>query len=185
MQEAILNYAIKAKNNPNYCSLTDFESMHPYIKRQCENGEYFTRRNTLTDFKIFENIFGYKLPKDIGDLINLYWHPYIYGFYKLSECIVLFSCHKHKTENDADIMKQKDGIIDLGINWRDVYAGDISQYLPIGWKGYSGSYILYELSTGRIFEEDFDNDGKPAEEPFANSLKELIQGLSFEPTRAI
>ena len=38
MQEAILNYAVKAQNNPNYCSLTDFESMHPYIKRQCENG---------------------------------------------------------------------------------------------------------------------------------------------------
>lgn len=84
-------------------------------------------------------------------------------------------------ESDDNIMRQKDGIIDLGKNWRDLYGGDISQYLPIGWTGYSGSYILYEVRTGRIFEEDFDNDGMPAEEPFANSLKELMQGLSFEP----
>lgn len=113
-------------------------------------------------------------------MINLFWHPYIYGYYKLHECIILFSCHNHKTEADDDIMCQKNGIVDLGKRWRDNYGGDITQYLPIGWTSYSGGYILYELSTGRIFEEDIDNEGIPANEPFAGSLKELIRGLSLK-----
>ena len=182
MEKAILNYSLKAKDNPDYCDFVDFESMNPDIKRQIKNGEYFTRRNVPVDFTVFENTFGYKLPDDVGDLINLFQHPYIYGFYNnVHECIILFSCHKHKSEKDDDIMLQKDGIIDLGISWRDVFGGDITHYLPIGWKAYSGSYILYELGTGRIFEEDFDEEGKPEKEPFADSLKELILGLSFTP----
>lgn len=60
------------------------------------------------------------------------------------------------------------------------YGGDVALYLPIGWTGYSGTYILYELSTGGIFEEDMDNVGIPAKEPFANSLKELIRDLSLK-----
>ena len=59
-------------------------------------------------------------------------------------------------------------------------GGNITQYLPIGWTSYSGGYILYELSTGRIFEEDIDNVGIPAKEPLADSLKELIRGLSLK-----
>ncbi len=180
MEEAILSYAAKAKNNPDYCPVYDRQGMNLNIRKQVERGEYFVRRTSKTDFKIFEDTFGYKLPSDIGDLINLFWHPYIYGYYKydkIAECIILFSCHQHKTETDDDILRQKYGIIDLGIEWRD--EGDITQYLPIGWTGYSGSTILYELSTGRIFCEDFDNDGEPEKEPIANSLKELITGLSF------
>lgn len=185
MEEAILSYAAKAKNNPNYCIYEDLRKFNPNIRKQMERGEYFVRRTSKTDFKIFEDTFGYKLPSDIGDLINLFWHPYIYGFYKydkIGESIVLFSCHQHKTETDDDILRQKYGIIDLGIEWRNPYlghGGDITQYLPIGWTNYSGGNILYELSTGRIFCEHLDNVKEPEEEPIANSLKELITGLSF------
>lgn len=182
MEEAILSYAAKAKNNPNFCNGEDLRKVNLNIRKQMESGEYFLRRTSKTDFKIFEDTFRYKLPSDIGDLINLFRHPFIYGYYKISECIVLFSCHRHKTETDDDILRQKYGIIDLGIKWRDLFGGDITQYLPIGWTGYSGSAILYELSTGRIFCEDFDNDGEPGKEPIANSLKELITGLSFQLT---
>lgn len=180
MEEAILHYATIVQNNPDYCKGEDLEGMNPGIREMCEKGIYFTRRNTLTDFKMFEDTFGYKLPQDIGALINLFWHPYIYGFYKIHECIILFSCHNHKTESDHDIMWQENGIIDLGKRWQDNYDGDITQYLPIGWTSYSGGYILYELSTGRIFEEDIDNVGIPVKEPFADSLKELVRGLSLE-----
>lgn len=185
MEEAILSYAAKAKNNPNFCDGEDLRKVNHNIRKQMERGEYFVRRTSKTDFKIFEETFGYKLPSDIGDLINLFWHPYIYGFYKydkIGEDIVLFSCHKHKTETDDDILRQEFGIIDLGIEWRDRSEGDITQYLPIGWTGYSGRNILYELSTGRIFCEHLDNVKEPEEEPIANSLKELITGLSFQLT---
>ncbi|MDE5873504.1 MAG: hypothetical protein K2H07_06275 [Lachnospiraceae bacterium] len=182
MEEAILSYAAKAKNNPDYNIYEDLREFNPNIRKQMECGEYFVRRTSKTDFKIFEDTFGYKLPSDIGDLINLFWHPFIYGFYKydkIHERITLFSCHRHKTETDDDILRQKNGIIDLGIDWRDHFGGDITQYLPIGWISYSGLAILYELSTGRIFCEDLDNEGEPEKEPIANSLKELITGLSF------
>ena len=184
MIEAILSYAAKADNNPNYCNTFefDFQKINSNIRKQMENGDFFLRRTTITNFKIFEETFGYKLPPDIGDLINLFWHPYIYGYYKIHECIILFSCHQHKTETDDDVLRQKDGIIDIATTWRDTYDGDITRYLPIGWTGYSGKYILYELSTGRIFCEDFDNDGEPEKEPIADSVKELIYGLSFKPT---
>lgn len=183
MEEAILSYAAKAKNNPNFCDSEDLRKVNLNIRKQMERGEYFVRRTSKTDFKIFEDTFGYKLPSDIGDLINLFWHPYIYGFYKydkIGECIILFSCHQHKTETDDDILRQKYGIIDLGIEWRDLCGGDITQYLPIGWTNYSGRSILYELSTGRIFCEHLDNEGEPEKEPIADSLKELITGLSFQ-----
>ncbi len=182
MEKAILSYTAKANNNPDYCNSNDLEKINSNIRTQMKKGNYFIRRTTLTDFKIFEDIFGYKLPSDIGDLINLFWHPYIYGYYKIHECIILFSCHQHKTETDDDILRQKNGIIDLATNWRDTFDGDITRYLPIGWTGYSGTHILYELSTGRIFCEDLNNDGKPENEPLAASLKELIHGLSFKPT---
>ncbi len=181
MKEAILNYESKARNKSNFCSDSDFSDVAPDIKCHIDKGEYFIKRKKRkrTDISTFKDIFGYDLPTDIDDYINLYWHPCIYGYYKIPECIVLFSCYKKINETENDLLFQKNGIVEMGISWRDNYKGDIKNYLPIGLKGYSGSYILYEISTGRIFEENFYEDGKPCDKPFANSLKELIMNLSF------
>lgn len=39
------------------------------------------------------------------------------------------------------------------------------------------AFLLYEVGTGRIFIEDWDNEGCAESEPVADSLKELIFGL--------
>ena len=178
MKKALLSYAEKAKNNPGYC--TELIIPNERIRQLFEKRQFFSERKSSTSLDLFEKEFGYKLPDDVVDLINLFWHTEIYGYYKITECIILFSCHNHLTESDSDILLQKGGIIELARSWRADYKGDINHFLPIGWTGYSGRYILYELNSGRIFEEDLDNDGSPVREPFAGSLKELIQNLTFD-----
>ena len=55
---------------------------------------------------------------------------------------------------------------------------DIKKFIPIGWLGYSGGYVLYEVSSHNIFLENMDIDGKVEDKPIANSLKELINNMN-------
>ena len=48
----------------------------------------------------------------------------------------------------------------------------------IGWLGYSGGYVLYEVSSHNIFLENLDIDGEVEDKPIANSLKELINNMN-------
>ena len=54
---------------------------------------------------------------------------------------------------------------------------DIKKFIPIGWLGYSGGYVLYEVSSHNIFLENMDVDGEVEDKPIANSLKELINNM--------
>lgn len=56
--------------------------------------------------------------------------------------------------------------------------GDIKTFIPIGWLGYSGGYVLYEVSSHNIFLENMDIDGEVEDKPIANSLKELINNMN-------
>ena len=55
---------------------------------------------------------------------------------------------------------------------------DIKKFIPIGWLGYSGGYVLYEVSSHNIFLENMDIDGEVEDKPIANSLKELINNMN-------
>lgn len=59
--------------------------------------------------------------------------------------------------------------------------GDIKKFIPIGWLGYSGGYVLYEVSSHNIFLENMDIDGEVEDKPIANSLKELINNMNVNP----
>jgi hypothetical protein len=59
--------------------------------------------------------------------------------------------------------------------------GDIKKFIPIGWLGYSGGYVLYEVSSHNIFLGNMDIDGEVEDKPIANSLKELINNMNVNP----
>ena len=61
-------------------------------------------------------------------------------------------------------------------DWEKI--GDIKKFIPIGWLGYSGGYVLYEVSSHNIFLENMDIDGEVEDKPIANSLKELINNMN-------
>lgn len=58
---------------------------------------------------------------------------------------------------------------------------DIKKFIPIGWLGYSGGYVLYEVSSHNIFLENMYVDGEVEDKPIANSLKELINNMNVNP----
>ena len=68
----------------------------------------------------------------------------------------------------------------LSRRWNEI--GDIHRYIPIGWLGYSGGYVLYEVNTNHIFIEDMnaDSDGMVENNPIADSLKDLITQLGLK-----
>ena len=82
--------------------------LQPYIKK----GIYFIERTNKTDFSKFAEELGYQLSSGVGDYINLFWHPYIMGFYKLEECIILFSVVKFDNESD-DVLFHENEVIKL------------------------------------------------------------------------
>lgn len=71
----------------------------------------------------------------------------------------------------------KNGLITLARKWAKI--GDVQKYIPIGWLGYSGAYVLYEVKTCKVFLEDIDVDGGVLNKPIADSLKELIYKLNI------
>lgn len=128
------------------------------------------------DLSNFKNKFGIEIPTVIYEYITCCPHTYIYGYYKERECIILFSAID---QDDGKIPKNyEDNFISLVQKWSKY--GDYKKYLPIGWLDYSGSFVLFEISTGKIYVEDNRIDGQPKESALANSLVELIEKLELK-----
>lgn len=185
MQNAIQHYmeVLRKKGINNICGFPigkeEIANIDPELKKRFDAGEIFVERQERSDFGVFRHEVGYPMPKDIADLLNAYWQPGIFGFYKdFPECFMLFSALRNKDEEPDDfLLRQNSGLIAESKRWVS-YGGDISKYLPIGiYDPYPALFLLYEIGTGRIFIEDFDNEGIPRSEPAADSLKELIAGL--------
>lgn len=135
-------------------------------------------RKDETDMSLFEKEFGYKLPIEIIKYINIFWHPWISGCCNgVHEAIVLFSVLKREGDSCDDILFYKNGLITMAREWKEI--GDIQKYIPIGWLGYSGSYVFYEVKENNIFLEKWDIDGEVDNIPIAGSLKELINNLNI------
>lgn len=181
MKETIRNYFDKLKPYPDYYKGEDFNNISTEIKSEFQNGIIPVERKEKTDVSLFEKEFGYKLPEEIADYINSFWHPYISGYVHIPECVVLFSVLKKEGDSQDDILFYTNNLITMAKNWREI--GDVQNYIPIGWLGYSGSYVLYEVKTCRIFIEDMDSDisGNLENLPIANSLKELIDNMNIYP----
>lgn len=188
MQEAIKHYmeVLRKKGINNihrfpigYPKGKALENMDAELKRHFDAGEIFVKRQEHSEFEIFRREVGYSMPKDISDFLNDYWQPGIFGYYKnLPACFLLFSALKNKDEGPDDFLLRPDsGLIAEAKRWVS-YGGDLSKYLPIGiYDPYAALFLLYEVETGRIFLEDYDNEGIPETEPVADSLNELIFGL--------
>lgn len=181
MREALLKYFEKYKHSSNKYNEQDYSRITPEIKRAFDSGIYLIERHSITNVSLIEKELGYALPNDIIEYINLFWHSAIYGYYIIPECIILFSVIKYNDESDDDILHHKNSIIAMAREWKNISKDNFSKYLPIGWTGYSGVYILYEIETGKIYEEDFDTEGTVSAEPIADSLKELIMNLQLKP----
>ena len=179
MKEAIVKYAKRTLKIHNWWSAAEIESFNKEHKaKYISKGVYFIPKGVKTDLTKVEDELGYALPCDIVDYIDFFWHPCVKGYYKIEECIILFSVIKYDDETDDAFLYHKNGLLNMVETWKESSGGDVKKYLPIGWTGYSGGYILYDLKTGMIYEEDFDNVGVPSEEPLAHSLKELISNLN-------
>lgn len=177
MQETIQNYFKKLKEYPNYYANEDFTEICDEIISKFEKGVTLVERRDQTDVSLFEKEFGYSLPHDIVEYINLFWHPHVSGYLSVPECIVLFEVLKKTGDTSDDILFYKNGLITMAKNWAKV--GDIQKFIPIGWLGYSGGYVLYEVNAGKIYVEDMDadNEGEIKSTPIASSLRELISNL--------
>lgn len=86
---------------------------------------------------------------------------------------------KKEGDSSDDILFYKNSLISMAKDWEEI--GDIKKFIPIGWLGYSGGYVLYEVSSHNIFLENMDVDGEVEDKPIANSLKELINNMNVNP----
>lgn len=177
MKKAIQKYFEKLKDYPLYYVNEDFSDVSSEIKREFDKGTYLIERTTKTDISIFEKEFGYELPKEIKEYINLFWHPCISGYYNTREAVVLFPVLKKEGNSGNDLLFYKNGLIAMAENWSKI--GGSNEFIPIGWLGHSGSYVLYDVKSNKIFLENTDIDGQAEIEPIANSLKELIDNLQI------
>ena len=177
IKDAIENYYNKLNPNVDYYEYEDFSKTDKKIKKLFCNGKLPVKRYKKTDLTAYSKEFGYDLPKEIKDYINFYWHSHIMGYYNYPECIILFSVLKNEGDKDDDVLLYECNLIDLARKWNEI--GDINRYVPIGWVNYSGAYVLYEISTKKIYIEDMDAniDGVVSELPIANNLAELINNL--------
>lgn len=175
MKIAIQNYFKSVRRVPHYYANEDFALISNEIKKEFDNGVYLVERKDETDVSIFEKEFGYKLPLEIERYINLFWHPCINGYFNTQESIVLFPVIKKEGDSSDDILFYKNSLITMAKEWRK--NGDIQRFIPIGWCGHSGSYVLYEVSSNNIYLENIEFDGETENKPIATSLKELINNL--------
>lgn len=172
MRETIQNYFEKTNQYPKYYSNEDFSNICDDIKKEIDKGVFLIKRKDETDLSVFEEKYGYTLPTEISDYINLFWHPCIRGYCNTKESIVLFSVLKKEGDSSDEILFYENSLISMAKDWEEI--GDIKKFIPIGWLGYSGGYVLYEVSSHNIFLENMDVDGEVEDKPIANSLKELI-----------
>lgn len=178
MEEAILTYYDKLRDKPDYLQYEDYSNVDDEIKKKFRRGTAPVPRSTQTDFTAFRERFGYELPYEIQNYINLFWHSYISGFIDelkdWREAVVLFDVIKYKNENDNDVVYHKFGIIELAESWETENFPHKGKYIPVGWTGYCGSDILYEIETGKMFCRDFLGNGVIE---IADSLPQLISKL--------
>lgn len=177
MKTAIEAYFRKLKLYPNYYANEDFSKICNEIKRELEDGVFLLERTEKTDISIFEKEFGYQLPMEIERYINLFWHPCVSGYFNTEESIVLFSVLKKDGDSSEDILFYKNSLITMAKEWEVI--GDIQKFIPIGWLGYSGGYVLYEVNSNNVFLENIDIDGEVEDKPIAGSLKELINNMEI------
>ena len=66
---------------------------------------------------VFEEKYGYTLPTEINDYINLFWHPCIRGYCNTKEFIVLFSVLKKEGDSSDDILFYENSLISMAKDW--------------------------------------------------------------------
>ena len=104
MKKALMSYSKKAKEQPDFfirCQ-SDLEDAVPELVAEIKE-KFLVPRTAKTDTEPFRERFGFRLPDDIVDYINLFWHMSIYGaydcfkqiengdgYYKFDEGLVLF-----------------------------------------------------------------------------------------------
>lgn len=181
MEDTIAKYAAKIRMSRIHYDFFDFSKVSDELKEAFLSRKYFIEKKEKTDVSLFEQEFGYKMPDEIENYLNAYWHPGIFGFYKFHECICLFAVVKYENESADDILFNGNGIIYQAKKWKAVFGGDINSYIPIGYLMSPEEAVLYDVKSGRIYLEDADNEGCPESEPFASSLKDLISHL--EPVK--
>lgn len=177
MRVSIQNFFKRIKKYPNYYDNEDFDAICKDIKQKIDEGIVLVERKDRTDLSIFEKEFGYKLPTEIEEYINVFWHPYISGYCNTDEAIILFSVLKKAGDSSDDILFYNNSLITMAREWEKI--GDIQKFIPIGWLGYSGGYVLYEVSSHNVFLENMDTDGEVEDKPIAYSLKELINNMDI------
>lgn len=183
MRKAIEDYYKRLREESHLKeNITLYENISKEIELHYGSGYYPVERTDKTDLSLYEDEYGYELPAEIQDYINIFWHTHIHGYCYNKECIVLFPVLKMEGDNCNDILWYKHGIIHLAKEWEQV--GDIKKYVPIGWLSYSGGFVLYDIGSGKIYLEDpdADIDGVVGEEAIANNLVELINSLNINGT---
>ena len=203
MKNSLMSYSKKAMEQPDFfirCQ-RDFDGAMPELVTAIKK-KFLVSRTAKTDTEPFRELFGFRLPDDITDYINLFWHTSIYGaydcykqkengdgYYKFDEGLVLFPVLKHKGESDDDVLFQEYGVYKLTEELYKDYEEDdtlnadlgreIKDYICIGWTDYSAFKILYKVSTGEIYLESNMEGRVTDDKPIAGSLSELISKLFF------
>lgn len=106
-----------------------------------------------------------------------------FGILVLEDIVILknllYYFLKKEGDSSDEILFYENSLISMAKDWEEI--GDIKKFIPIGWLGYSGGYVLYEVSSHNIFLENMDVDGEVEDKPIANSLKELINNMNVNP----
>lgn len=187
-----MNYRKKAIAHSACNSARQFEGVVPELIAEIQKN-ILVPRTAQTNFAPFRERFGFELPDDIKDYINLFWHPYISGaydcykqneeggYYQFDEGPVLFSVLKHIGESDDDVLLHKYGVYDLTAELYDDYeeCSEVKEYISIGWTGYAAHAVLYRIATGEIYLQSWREDRVADDKPIAGSFAELINGIYF------
>lgn len=201
LKKALMSYSKKATEQPDFfirCQ-SDLEDAVPELVAEIKE-KFLVPRTAKTDTEPFRERFGFRLPDDIADYINLFWHTSIYGaydcfkqiengdgYYKFDEGLVLFPVLKHNGGLDDDVLFQESGVFRLTEELYEDYEEDdapdlvreVKDYICIGWTEYSAFKILYKVSTGEVYLESSMADRVADDKPIAGSLCELIGRLYF------
>lgn len=177
MKTAIIKYFEKLTKYPDYYKEENLSKISNEIKNQFCKGKFLIERKDESDISLFEKEFGYKLPTEIVSYINIFWHPWISGYYNTKQAIVLFSVMNNEGDSSDDVLFYENGLFKMAREWKKI--GDIKKYIPIGWLANSGTYVLYEVKNSNILIENEDIDGEVGEKPIASSLKELISNMEI------
>lgn len=120
MRRAIQNYFEKTKQYPNYFTNEDFSNICDDIKKEIDKGVFLIKRKYETDLSVFEEKYGYTLPTEISDYINLFWHHCISGYCNTKESIVLFSVLKKEGDSSDEILFYENSLISMAKDWEEM-----------------------------------------------------------------